>query len=316
VNAILHSDRPSALQVPRLIAIDMDGTLLGATGQVSARNLEALRSAERAGAEVVIATGRRHCYAMDILRDLHLNPANAVVSSNGTVVRTIGAELLHRTLLPLPTARWLCAHLADFRNTLVLTFDAVGLDGEGSQGALVVEHLDELNSNVGWWMQSNRASIRHVEQLESALEHELPIQIMLCGSLDRMRLAEERLLEQTGVSGSGATAQERLHGPGIAVHRTEYTSRDLCIVDILPAGCSKGAALLRYAANRGLEAADILAIGDNWNDVSMLEVAGQAVLMANAPKELKLLAVAGSWTMGLSNENDGVAVAIEEALNL
>ena len=316
MNAILRSARPSALQVPRLIAIDMDGTLLGVTGRVSARNLEALRSAEKAGAEVVIATGRRHCYAMEILQDLQLNPANAVVSSNGTVVRTIASRLLHRTLLPLSTARWLCAHLADFRNSLVLTFDAVGPNGEDTKGALVVEHLDELNSNVGSWMQSNQASIRHVEQLESALEHELPIQVMLCGSLDRMRLAEERLLEQTGVSESGATAQERLHERGIAVHRTEYTGRDLCIVDILPAGCSKGAALLRYAANRGLEAADILAIGDNWNDVSMLEVAGQAVLMANAPRELKRIAVASNWTMGLSNENDGVAAAIENALNL
>ena len=120
---------------PRLIAIDLDGTLLNTSGQVSPRNLAALRLAESSGIEVVISTGRRHSFAMRVLRDLHLEPASAVVSSNGTVIRTIGSELIHRTHLPLSTARWLCSHLNDYRNTLVLTFDLTGPDGEDSRGA-------------------------------------------------------------------------------------------------------------------------------------------------------------------------------------
>ena len=54
-----------------------------------------------------------------------------------------------------------------------------------------------------------------------------------------------------------------------ALHRTEYPEGDLSIVDILPAGCSKGRALLNLARDRGVEREEILAIGDNWNDVSM-----------------------------------------------
>jgi hydroxymethylpyrimidine pyrophosphatase-like HAD family hydrolase len=301
---------------PRLIAIDMDGTLLAANSRVSPRNLAALRAAENAGAEIVIATGRRHCYAMKVLRELNLNPASALVSSNGTVVRTIGAELLHRTLLPLSTARWLCTHLADFRNSLVITFDEVDANGEDTRGALVVEHLDTLHASISGWMRANEPYIAQVQPLEAALEAGPPIQMMVCGPIDLMRRAETVLLEHEGVFAEGTSPLERVHTAEVALHRTEYAERDLCIVDLLPAGCSKGSAILRHAAHRGLQPADILAIGDNWNDVSMLEAAGSAVVMSNAPADLKILAAERGWHLGLSNEEDGVAVAIESALSL
>lgn len=292
----------------------MDGTLLGADGRVSVRNLEALRAAERAGGEVVIATGRRHGYALNVLRELDLNPANPLISSNGAVIRTIASKLLQRTVMPLATARWLCAHLTGFRSTLVVTFDAVDANGEDAQGTMVAEHNNDLHNSVSGWMRANEPYFAHVERLEDALEAGPPIQMMLCGSVERMRRAEARLLEHEGVATVGMTPLERVHGTEVALHRTEYAARDLCIVDILPAGCSKGSALLRLAALRGVAATDILAIGDNWNDVSMLEVAGVAVVMANAPDDLKRLAPERGWTVGRSNEDDGVAVAIEAAL--
>jgi hydroxymethylpyrimidine pyrophosphatase-like HAD family hydrolase len=150
----------------RMLAVDMDGTLLGTDGQVSARNLAALKAAERAGVEVVVATGRRHCYAMRQLRGLGLREENAVISSNGTVVRTIGARLLERALLPVATAEWLCGHVDEFRGSLVMTFDKVGPDGEDARGALVVEDLDELNASIGRWMTANEPYIAHVRPIE------------------------------------------------------------------------------------------------------------------------------------------------------
>jgi hypothetical protein len=116
------------------------------------------------------------------------------------------------------------------------------------------------------------------------------------------------------VSAVGVTAQERAAGAEVALHRTEYPDRDLSIVDILPAGCSKGSALLRLAERRGVKVAEILAIGDNWNDVSMLEVAGSAVLMGNAPQDLKAMAAERGWVMGRRHDEDGVAEAIEAVL--
>ncbi len=305
----------------RMIAVDMDGTLLGGDGKVSARNLAAMHAAEQAGIEVVVATGRRHCYAMRQLRGLGLNEANALVSSNGTVTRTIGAELIERNLLAQPTALWLCGHIEEFRNSLVITFDKVGPDGEDERGALVVEHLEELHGSIDKWMTANEPYIAHVRPIERALPggggdvQEAPIQMMLCGTVERMRRAEARLLEHPGVSAVGAEPQERDRAAEVALHRTEYPERDLSIVDILPAGCSKGSALVRLAARRGIRMEEMLAIGDNWNDVSMLEVAGRAVLMENAPDDLREDAAARGWRIGGRNDADGVAEVIEAVLS-
>jgi len=294
-----------------MIAIDMDGTLLNSDGRVSPRNLAALQLAESSGIEIVVATGRRHSFAMRVLRDLHLHPASAVVSSNGTVLRTIDAELIHRTHMSLDTARWLCDHLKDFRSTLVLTFDLVGSEGEDSRGALVVEHLDDLHTSISRWMQSNEPYIAQVARLEDALASAPPIQMMLCGPTARMAEAEARLQQHPLVTGVG-----ELESPNseITLHRTAYPDKDLSIVDILPAGCSKASALKLLAHLRGINPKDILAIGDNWNDLAMLRLAGQSVLMANAPADLIDLARSTGWTIAPSNDEDGVALAIEAAL--
>src|ERR1700679_2194247 len=298
---------------PRLIAIDLDGTLLNHSGQVSPRNRAALHLAETSGIEVVISTGRRHSFAMHVLRDLHLNPQSAVVSSNGTVIRTIGSQLIRRTHLPLSTARWLCTHLHDYRNTLVLTFDLTNPDGEDSRGALVVQHLEDLHASIGRWMRANGPYIQHVQHLEDALQsgQNPPIQMMLCGPVDRMCQAEARLIAHPLVT---AVGDHEPTNAEVALHRTTYPETDLTLLDILPAGCSKASALQHLAHLRGISTQDILAIGDNWNDVAMLRLAGQAALMANAPDDLKSLAHISGWTIVPSNNEDGVAVAIESAL--
>jgi hydroxymethylpyrimidine pyrophosphatase-like HAD family hydrolase len=345
----------------RLIAIDMDGTLLGDDGRVSLRNLAALHAAQTAGILIVVATGRRHSYAMHVLRPLGLHHASVLVSSNGTVTRTLGSfgaepvpsQLIARTHLPHATALWLCGHVDEFRNALVLTFDRIGPDGDDTRGALVVEHLDELTSSIGRWIAANEPYIAHVVPIERALgsdanadhsDHDAPIQAMLCGTISRMARAEARLLEHPGVSASGhpsGRSARTLNGAAptgapfvtappsrvgsestgsidssqiLTLNRTEYPARDLSILDILPAGCSKGAAILSLAATHGIDPSQILAIGDNWNDVSMLEIAGAAVLMDNAPEDLKALARTRNWHIAPANTADGVAHTIESAL--
>ncbi len=299
---------------PRLIAIDLDGTLLNSSGRVSPRNLAALQLAESSGIEVVISTGRRHSFAMHVLRDLNLHHASAVVSSNGTVIRTIGSELIHRTHLPLSTARWLCSHLDAYRNTLVLTFDLTGPDGDDSRGALVVQHLDDLHSSIGRWMRANERYIAQVSPIEDALQPGAnpPIQMMLCGPIDRMQEAEALLSQHPLVTAVGGQESPQAE---VALHRTTYPETDLTLLDILPAGSSKASALEHLAQLRGLTPPDIFAIGDNWNDVAMLRLAGHAALMSNAPDDLKALASTSGWTLVPSNNEDGVAVAIESVLS-
>ena len=325
------------LMRPCLIAIDMDGTLLGPDGRVSERNRAALQRAEQEGVEIVIATGRRHAYAMRVMRDVGLRDASAVVSSNGTVIRTIGSELVHRVHMPLETARWLCRAVEEFRDTLVLTFDTVGADGEDRLGALVCQQTAALDDSIGAWMRANAPYLLRVDRVEQALVGPrraaggvavavadedaeeafdarglgLPIQAMLCGTVERMDAAEAALRRHPGVAGVG---EPEFPGCEIVLHRTVYPARDLSILDILPAGCSKASALAHLAALRGCTLREVLAIGDNWNDVSMLEAAGQAVLMGNAPEELRTMARELGWTVGRTNEEDGVAEAVEAVL--
>jgi haloacid dehalogenase-like hydrolase len=233
--------------------------------------------------------------------------------------KAVESKLIARNYLSHEAALWLCGHIEQFRNALVLTFDRVGPDGDDTRGALVVEHLDELNASIGRWMAVNEPYIEYINPLELALDYavtDAPIQAMLCGTVERMRRAEARLLEHPGVVAVGHTpaAVEAHHI--LALHRTEYPARDLSILDILPAGCSKGAALLSLAAAQGITPDQILAIGDNWNDVSMLDIAGSAVIMENAPYDLKELARERNWHVGPSNVNDGVAEAVESALGI
>jgi hydroxymethylpyrimidine pyrophosphatase-like HAD family hydrolase len=311
----------------RLIAIDLDGTLLGDDGRVSPRNLAALYAAQARGIQLVVATGRRHSFAMRVLRPLGLHHNSILISSNGTITRTLGAsgaesipsQLLARTHLPHATALWLCGHIRgegdlDFRNALVLTFDRTQPDGEDSRGALVVERLDHLTASISRWMAANEPYLVQVTPIERALADpsDPPIQAMLCGTLQRMARAEARLLEHPGVVVSGHASESGPHE--LTLHRTEYPARDLSILDILPAGCSKGAALLTLARARSIDPAEVLAIGDNWNDVSMLQAAGRAVLMDNAPEDLKTIARDSGWRIAPSNRDDGVAATIESAL--
>jgi len=308
----------------RMLAVDMDGTLLGSDGQVSARNLAALKAAEKAGVQVVVATGRRHSYAMRQLRGLGLREENGLISSNGAVIRTLGARLLERTLLKRETAEWLCGHMGEFRRSLLITFDRVQPDGDDTPGALVVEEVDQLNASIGKWMAANEPYIERVVPMEDALGRGGLIQMMLCGTIDRMRKAEARLLTEPRVLGVGLEPlrkseirrSDEAANPvaEAALHRTEYPERDLSIVDVLPAGCSKGRALMDLAGKHGIAREEILAIGDNWNDVSMLEAAGSAVLMANAPEDLKTTGVTRGWALGGHHAEDGVAIAVEAAL--
>ncbi|HEV2462294.1 MAG TPA: Cof-type HAD-IIB family hydrolase [Acidobacteriaceae bacterium] len=282
---------------PRLIAIDIDGTLLPSAGTlISARNRRALREAEAAGIQVVIATGRRQAYAAPLLHPVGLSPETVLITSNGTIIRTLGGRPIDRFFLPVETARALCPELRRFGGTTVFTFDREG------PGELVIESYDQLHSRIAAWVEANRPWIAEIAPLERAFDSdEPPVQGMVCGTVSHMREAEKWLT-------SGELSRK------IEVHRTEYPVRDLTILDILPPGCSKGVALRRLAQSLAVEPADIMAIGDNFNDLEMLEFAGNPVVMANAAPDLVHLARKRGWRIAPVNDDDGVAHILESLL--
>lgn len=280
----------------KMIVIDIDGTLLPSAGTaISRRNCEALAEAQAAGFEVVIATGRRQAYATPLIEPVGLRPDTVLITSNGTVTRTLAGESIDRFLLPVETARALCPALRPF-GTMVFTFDREG------PGELVLESLKTLHDRISLWVESNRPWIREVKPLERAFDGgEAPVQGMVCGGVKEMGRAEKWL-------------EASPYAPAIEVHRTEYPARDLTILDILPPGCSKGTALHRLAQARRVDRQEILAIGDNWNDREMLEYAGQPVVMVNGAPDLVHLARDRGWQLAPGNDDDGVASIVESVL--
>jgi Cof subfamily protein (haloacid dehalogenase superfamily) len=285
--SVLHPQAPASKPSPiRLIATDIDGTLLNPQFQISPDDLAALRRAHAAGIEVVLVTGRRHAFAMPIAQQLGFDLW--LISSNGAVTRSLAGETFHRDLMPAEICRQLCAAMQEFRGNTVLTFD------KETKGAIVLEHLDELNASIRRWLEKNMAYIEFVVPIENSLVAD-PVQTMFCGSMARMSQAL-RVLENSGMENR------------ITVLRTEYPERDLSMIDVLNTGCSKGHALERWAAHRGFHRDQVMAIGDNHNDVEMLEFAGHPVIMGNACEELR----SRGWSQTLSNDQRGVAAAVAE----
>jgi hydroxymethylpyrimidine pyrophosphatase-like HAD family hydrolase len=87
---------------------------------------------------------------------------------------------------------------------------------------------------------------------------------------------------------------------------TEYEARDFALVDVNAAGCSKGSTLARWVASRGLTPAEVMAVGDNLNDVEMLDFAGTAVVMGNATDAIK----SRGYHLTGTNDEAGLATAI------
>ncbi|MGZ7100225.1 MAG: Cof-type HAD-IIB family hydrolase [Candidatus Angelobacter sp.] len=270
----------------RLIAIDIDGTLLNPEFQISATDLATLRRVHSQGIEVILVTGRRHTFALPIAQQLGFDLW--LISSNGAVTRSLAGETFHRDLLPEPTCRKLMRVMQEFRGQTVLTFDSDG------PGTIVIERLDELEASIQRWLEKNRQYIQFVVPIENALTTD-PVQAMFCGPVAHM----QRVLQVLGSCGLPIT-----------VLRTEYPGRDLSIVDVLNAGCSKGHALERWANYRNLTAGQVMAIGDNYNDIEMLAFAGHPFIMGNASQELR----GRGWTLTRSNAESGVSAAIEHVL--
>jgi len=271
----------------RLIAADIDGTLLNPEFRISDLDLGALRRAHDAGIEVVLVTGRRHTFALPIAQMLGFDIW--VISSNGAITRSLAGETFHRDMLPLDTCRKLVLGMREFRGNTVLTFDTE------AKGAIVIERMDELSASIQRWLEKNLNFIDFVIPIEGALVTD-PVQAMFCGPIPRMHKV---LSEIDGLS------------LDVTVLRTEYPVRDLSIVDVLNGGCSKGHALERWASHRGIPRKEVMAIGDNYNDIEMLAFAGYPFIMGNASEELR----GRGWNITLANDQNGVAAAIEQVLD-
>jgi Cof subfamily protein (haloacid dehalogenase superfamily) len=277
----------------RLIAMDLDGTLLDNQGRLPAENAQVVAEAAAQGIEIVLATGRRfdsaRAFAVQMACPMH------VISSNGALTKTVSGETLSRRLLPAAVARRVLAATERFRSEAGVVFD------RATSTEIVLERIDWDDPLRGAYYRKYRESVREIRPLAACLDgpdSEDPIQVMFTGGCERMRAAQETLRK---LANGGAEFSLAL---------ADYPARDLAILDVLEHGVTKGVALADWAHRRGMAREEVMAIGDNWNDREMLEYAGVPVVMANAVAEVMADAKNRDWNMTLSNEQCGVAHAV------
>jgi Cof subfamily protein (haloacid dehalogenase superfamily) len=267
----------------RLLALDIDGTILDSDGHIPTANRDAIARVIDAGVEVALATGRRYDFARPVFDKL---PAPlTLILSNGAIVKRHDGETLMRSLLPREIARKILADVPGHRESAAVVFD------RPREGQVVFEAINWEHPRHQRFFAANRPFLSEVAPLEACLTED-PIQVMFSGGCVEMR-------ELFGLLQAA--------GADFSVALTEYEHRNFSMVDVVRAGCSKGSALRAWSAHRGFAHTEVMAMGDNLNDLQMLEFAGTPVLMGNALAELKTR----GWPMTTTNDEAGVARAIE-----
>ncbi len=270
----------------RLIAMDIDGTLLDSRGSVPEKNVRAVAEAAARGIEIVLVTGRRFDFARPIADalpcDLHL------IVNNGALIKSKDGQTHQQLLLPSNTARQVIESTAEFRAIMGVVFD------RPLERQVIFEKVDWDDPIRGGYFRRNRAYIAEVSPLVDCLNGEDPIQVLYTGACQPIRRAMQQLAAMQ-------LATE------FTLALTEYELRDFSILDVLRRGVTKGVALKGWARRRNIAREQVMAIGDNWNDREMLEFAGLPVVMGNSVAELKSL----GWSTTSSNDEAGVAEAID-----
>ena len=168
----------------RLIALDVDGTLLDSAWCVPAANRDAIRRATGAGIEVALVTGRRFDFLKPVVEQIDA-PLTLIVSG-GALVKTRDGRTLVRHLLPAHVARSVVESTRDFRDATAVVFD------RPHAAQVVHERLDIRDAHRRSYFERNRDFITEVVPLESALVED-PIQVMFSGPFLLMRTLQETL---------------------------------------------------------------------------------------------------------------------------
>jgi 5-amino-6-(5-phospho-D-ribitylamino)uracil phosphatase len=273
----------------RLLAVDIDGTLLDSRARVPDAHRDALVEAVERGIEVALVTGRSFHFTLPIA-DLLPIPLTLIVN-NGALVKTKSGETLVRHLVDRDVARQVLDATAAYEDSVALVFD------RPDERQVLFARMDWSHPRRRGYYEKNRAFIAQVPSPLHGVLTDDPVQVMFNGSVEPMRALFTTL--------RALPVADR-----ISVAITEYEARDFSLVDVNGPGCSKGTTLARWAASRGWTREEVAAVGDNLNDVEMLDFAGTAFVMGNATEALK---ARGYQVTGTHDEN-GLASAVRRCL--
>jgi len=279
----------------RLLALDLDGTLLDSRGEISRRNHDAIDAARANNVRVVLVTGRRFRDARPLALELGLDVP--IISHNGALTkhaRTL--ETVAAKLLPLDAAHKV------MRVARREKADAMISDDPQGYGLLVYDHISEGNQALAKYIAWSRRivgdsaeeTVLQVASLEAYLDH-APIHIGFSGTCVSVKSLIENLRGEIG--------------DAVQILSTMYPQQNFALLDVLHPEASKGAGLAAVAAEYKVPREEVMAVGDNYNDLEMLRYACTSVVMGNAEESLRFLVKDAHVTA--SNDEDGVAIVIE-----
>lgn len=260
----------------RLVALDVDGTLLDPSHALSSRTQAAVQSAQRRGVVVSLATGKLLASVQPLLRDLGLGGLHITCNGAALMDAATGAPVTAWTLSheQIEVALAAIRELAPETPIAWYTTDAIYTDAERGL-------LDDTLAAY------HEPPVRHVARLDHTLPP--PLKFLMTGDHAHLLALRDAL-------------RERIGGEVTVVRTTSD------FVEVMAPGVSKGIALLELAARLGIPREATVAIGDGENDIPLLEAAGLGIAMGNAMPALR--ARADRHT--LSNAEDGVAHALEQ----
>ena len=280
----------------KLLALDLDGTLLNSRGKISEENHTAIRQAEEKGVLVTIATGRRFRDARPVALEIGFNAP--IVTHNGALLKFAESlETVEFSLLNNATVREILRVGKAFGGDALVSADPHG------KGTLFYDTVSDenlpLKKYIAWAKTLHGAdaedSVRHVANLEEIVERTEVVHVSFSGSCAPMLEMQQILEDELGAT--------------VNILATIYPRLDFTLLDILPPDASKGVGVEKLAALNGLTFENVMVCGDNFNDLEMLEFAGTPVVMGNAAPELK---EREGFHTTLSNDENGVALAIEK----
>ena len=270
----------------RLIALDLDGTLINSRWEISEKDIEALAAAVERGVQIVVVTGRRPRAAAPYVAKLPFPVA--MITSNGALIRTPSGEIVRQNFLPREIAIKVLHTAKEFRPYTVAIFDVPAL------GQVVMQDGAVPEGPIGWYLKTSLDHLLMVPKLEDAVTSD-PVQIMIGGPPAYIQ-GVESLLRASQIS------------TRVQITWTKYPERNVAIMDIMNRGCCKGEALKFWAERCQIPASDVMAMGDNFNDLEMLEFAGLPVVMGNHIDGLHRK----GWEITHPCDESGVASAVEK----
>ena len=280
----------------KLLALDLDGTLLNSRGDIPEKNIEAIRQAEETGVLVTIATGRRFRDALPVAEQLKLNAP--VICHNGALLKYAESlETVAVSILAKRTVNEILRVGKSYGGDALLSADPVG------KGVLLYDTVSAenvpLQKYIAWSKRLHGAdaenAVHHVENLADIVDDYETVHVSFSGACAAMVDLEAVLQIELKDSANILT--------------TVYPSLDFTLIDILPPDASKGTGVEKIASINNLSAENVMVMGDNFNDLEMLEYAGTPVLMGNAAPELL---ENPKYHQTTSNDESGVAHAIEK----